>query len=209
MEEAANELDTALNGTALDPYIEEISYSHGDKIDGVYYIDINIKVSEHFQDMSRREEYITLGQTAESVVDEVVSPSCGSADCEFGEMKVTSGDDVYTLSGLQFSVGYFFDSLMVRLNDNSQKRYREAISTEYTESNSSTKTSSSPSSSSSPSDEEVYEYMKSQYDQITNYGANYVPEIHDDQVAELASQKFGISASEAGQIYIDMEMSQY
>lgn len=62
---------------------------------------------------------------------------------------------------------------------------------------------------STPSDidiEEIYNYMKTQYDQVTNYGENYVPEVHDPQVANMAASRFGISASEAGQIYIDIEM---
>ncbi|KAB2328975.1 hypothetical protein F7731_23790 [Cytobacillus depressus] len=64
----------------------------------------------------------------------------------------------------------------------------------------------SVSSDNNVSDKDIYEYMKSQYDRLTNYGANYVPEIHDPQVAEMASNKFGISTSEADRIYIDMEM---
>jgi hypothetical protein len=42
-----------------------------------------------------------------------------------------------------------------------------------------------PSTSYSSVDEEaVYLFMEQAYDEITNYGENYVPEIHDSQVAE-------------------------
>lgn len=58
-------------------------------------------------------------------------------------------------------------------------------------------------------EKEVYQYMKDAYNQITNFGDNYVPEIHDPQVAELASKQFGISTSEAGSIYVKMEMNSY
>lgn len=58
-------------------------------------------------------------------------------------------------------------------------------------------------------EEDIYEYMKNAYNQITNFGASYIPEVHDDQVAELASEKFGISTSEAGNIYVKMEMRGY
>lgn len=51
--------------------------------------------------------------------------------------------------------------------------------------------------------------MKLKYDKITNYGANYEPDVHDPLIAKLAAEKFGISESEAGQIYIDMEMGKY
>lgn len=56
------------------------------------------------------------------------------------------------------------------------------------------------------SEEVIYDYMKNEYNLITNFGASYVPEIHDNQVAELASEKFGISSYEAGNIYVKMEM---
>jgi hypothetical protein len=57
--------------------------------------------------------------------------------------------------------------------------------------------------------QEIYSFMKEKYDELTNYGENYVPEIHDQQVAELASKKFGITVEEAKQIYTDMEMYGY
>lgn len=52
----------------------------------------------------------------------------------------------------------------------------------------------------------IYKYMVNAYDQITNYGENYVPEIHDQQVAELASKYFGITLSEADDIYVKVAM---
>lgn len=58
-------------------------------------------------------------------------------------------------------------------------------------------------------EERIYEFMKSAYEQITNYGETYVPEIHDPMVADLASEQFGIASSEAERIYIKMEMRGY
>lgn len=60
-----------------------------------------------------------------------------------------------------------------------------------------------------PSEDDIYNFMLNKYDEITNYGANYIPEIHDPQVARLASEKFCISEEEAGQIYVDKEMSKF
>lgn len=57
--------------------------------------------------------------------------------------------------------------------------------------------------------EEVYSFMKDQYNKLTNYGESYIPEIHDDKVDELASKKFGITKSEASRIYIEKEMNKY
>lgn len=69
----------------------------------------------------------------------------------------------------------------------------------------------STSSNNNYSEEEVYGYMEYYYNQLTNYGENYIPEVHDPQVAEMAANEFGISVSEAGQIYINvsMEMAGY
>jgi hypothetical protein len=73
------------------------------------------------------------------------------------------------------------------------------------------KTKTSPSSASienesPPSNEEVYQYMMSAFDSITGNGENYVPEIHDSMVIRMAAQTFGISESEADQIFLKMAM---
>jgi hypothetical protein len=52
----------------------------------------------------------------------------------------------------------------------------------------------------------VYQYMKAQYDQLTNEGATYDPDIHDPLVANQTAAKFGISAAEAGRIYVEKDM---
>lgn len=57
------------------------------------------------------------------------------------------------------------------------------------------------------SDDEIYDYMVQLYNELTNNGENYVPEIHDEQVSKLASEKYGISEEEADRIYIQKEMS--
>ncbi|MEH7393595.1 hypothetical protein V7149_19685 [Bacillus sp. JJ1503] len=62
------------------------------------------------------------------------------------------------------------------------------------------------SSSSGPSDMEIYEYMKSVFDRETNYGANYIPEVHDQLAGKMASEKFGISSQEAIDIYTKIEI---
>ena len=79
----------------------------------------------------------------------------------------------------------------------------EWVTSDSLESNESTETTTS-----SPSEDEIYEYMKQAYDELTNYGDSYVPEIHDPQVAEMASQQFGITPEQAGDIYIKKEMGQ-
>lgn len=55
----------------------------------------------------------------------------------------------------------------------------------------------------------IYLAMKSAFDEITNYGENYIPEVHDNIVIQAASEKFGITANEADRIYINGEMGEY
>lgn len=61
--------------------------------------------------------------------------------------------------------------------------------------------------STTPTHDDIYKFMVDSYNQITNYGENYVPEYHDAIVSKMASEKFGISNSEADRIYIEKEMS--
>lgn len=60
-----------------------------------------------------------------------------------------------------------------------------------------------------PTDDDIYNFMENEFDRITNYGADYIPEIHDSQVLKNASEKFEISESEADRIYLDKVMSQF
>jgi len=48
--------------------------------------------------------------------------------------------------------------------------------------------------------------MKMAYDEITNYGDDYIPEVHDPLVAKLASERFGISESLAENVYVRREI---
>ncbi|WLR52920.1 hypothetical protein LC040_08535 [Bacillus tianshenii] len=52
----------------------------------------------------------------------------------------------------------------------------------------------------------IFVYMDSNYNAITNEGENYLPEVHDQIVAKLASEKFGITPKEAGDIYVDVQI---
>ena len=74
------------------------------------------------------------------------------------------------------------------------------------ENSTSTNQTSTQSGNVTASDAEIYTYMKSQYDRLTDFGENYDPDVHDDMVAQMAAKKFGISSTEAGNIYIKQEM---
>ena len=50
-------------------------------------------------------------------------------------------------------------------------------------------------------EDQVYSYMKYQFDVLTDNGENYNADYHDSLVANMAAQKFGITTSEANDIY--------
>lgn len=52
-----------------------------------------------------------------------------------------------------------------------------------------------------PTAKEVYNYAQGLFDVYTNYGDNYVPEVHDDLVLRETAEHFGISVSEADNLY--------
>ncbi|NGY75746.1 hypothetical protein F6Y02_03825 [Bacillus megaterium] len=45
--------------------------------------------------------------------------------------------------------------------------------------------------------------MEDKFDEITNYGENYVPEVDDSKVVEAAAIHFDITEEEASEIYIN------
>lgn len=50
-------------------------------------------------------------------------------------------------------------------------------------------------------EDQVYRYMKYQFDTLTDNGENYNADYHDPLVANMAAQKFRITPSEANDIY--------
>ena len=59
------------------------------------------------------------------------------------------------------------------------------------------------------SETEIYNYMENEFNKITNYGESYNPETHDPIISKMAADKFGVSESEANQIYIDYVMDRW
>lgn len=58
----------------------------------------------------------------------------------------------------------------------------------------------------SPIARNVFNFMRREYERITNYGENYNPKQHDPMVTKLASMRFNIQAKEAAQIYIHAQI---
>lgn len=58
----------------------------------------------------------------------------------------------------------------------------------------------------SPITRNVFNFMRQEYDRITNYGEYYNPKQHDPIVTKLAGMRFNIQAEEAAEIYIHAQI---
>ncbi len=115
-------------------------------------------------------------------------------DGVFPEVKVVSLDSIasYASTGILKIDGelYFNEDL---------SKYREYDKTP---------TQNNDNSSSNNTDAAVYRYIMNQFDIVTNYGENYVPEIHDPIVLQRAASHFSMSISEVDRIFIEKAMNQ-
>ncbi|HWO96106.1 MAG TPA: hypothetical protein VNM45_07200 [Bacillus sp. (in: firmicutes)] len=57
-----------------------------------------------------------------------------------------------------------------------------------------------------PVTRDVFNFMRREYERITNYGEHYNPKHHDPMVTKLASMRFNIQAKEAAQIYRNVQI---
>lgn len=55
---------------------------------------------------------------------------------------------------------------------------------------------------SKPTAREVYNKAQELFDKYTNYGNDYIPEIHDDLVIRETAEYFSISVTEANELYM-------
>lgn len=118
--------------------------------------------------------------------------SCGEfSNCNIDTFTFIDNDDTYSVSPF-----YGFE---VSKNDEDFNPKPVQVTTTNGESN----------TGSNFDKQAIYSFMKLKYEEVTNYGENYDPDIHDPLVARLAATQFGISESEAGQIYIEMDMVGY
>lgn len=67
--------------------------------------------------------------------------------------------------------------------------------------NSTNKEPSNVVTKSEPNAIEVFNYAQRLFDKYTNYGATYVPEIHDDLVMRETAAYFGISVADADRLH--------
>lgn len=179
--------------------IEEIEYKISEEKDdmGYYLVDIVMNVSKDFDKYNLEEKFNLLSDAAGTIYSEAVLPECGSPDCDFGNLIVKS-DSVHTIEfpDSDFtSLGYDVDGKFYTLEELHRQYTPEDYAHEELVGDGVQKIT-------------VYEYMKNAYDKLTDHGANYVPEIHDAQVAELAAKYFGVTVEEASDIYVEFESGQ-
>ena len=197
MEELKEDVDRYWAETELNPYIENIEYKIGEK-DGKYHqVEIYAELEDGFASLSKKNQYETLRNTIQYLMEESILPECGMVDCEYEHIIATSKENTYSMPF--GSSMYDFTDLPMMINGDESVTEGELTQEEYTQPADTTPT---------VSEEEIYQYMKTAYDELTNYGENYVPEIHDPLVAEMASERFGITEDEANNLYIKMEMNQ-
>lgn len=54
-----------------------------------------------------------------------------------------------------------------------------------------------------PTSKEVYDYAQSEFDSLTNFGDNYIPEKHDELVIQKTADYFEIDYETANQLYME------
>ncbi|MCR8867080.1 hypothetical protein NQ109_29565 [Priestia megaterium] len=194
------DVDPLIEDTNLNKYIididDDVKYSFTDKKNGTY-INLDVQAEDTFNELNTEEAFDVLKDAAKYLTDNVKLPKCGDDDCKFGTLKVAPldihGDDTYKMNIDDTSNEY----TMVWNGDS----YKEEDLYRYEDDE-----DESTEVSTTATDDEIYRYMQDMYDQLTNYGENYTPEIHDPQVARAAAEKFNITEEEAGQIYVDKEV---
>lgn len=162
-----------------------------------YSYNVKVEAKDEFASSSNEEIYKELMDTSE--LFKMGNFDCGeNSKCRVDTISMVNGEDTYEVQ-TQFNIN---DEISI--NGELYKPEEEVVESVESSQEDGTYTGEG---NSKVDETEVYEFMKSAYDEITNYGANYVPEIHDPQVATLASDRFGITTKEADQIYIDFEMN--
>ncbi|MBJ7894353.1 hypothetical protein [Bacillus atrophaeus] len=164
-----------------------------------YDFKINLSMNKKFMQLSNKEKYKILYKVYELIEDKGFSYeiSCGDKyTCSVDEVHAKYKNDDYTIDFKHVDSLYQLeknDEVIFDLEDEKEKR----------------KENSSEEEARSANDQTIYNYMENEFNRITNYGENYTPEIHDSMVAELASEKFGITVDEANEIYVSMSMDKY
>ncbi|WHY79033.1 hypothetical protein QNH20_07855 [Neobacillus sp. WH10] len=189
------ETNPVIKNTKLNTYIEDVSYETGKKKDDYFPITVKLKFKNEFRKLSIKEQYYSMVDFMNYILETKVLPNCGTVDCTYSNIYATDNDNTYEMPFASSSMSLSIPPITINgewYNEKTLPSEDNSPSTSFT-----TKTTN----------EAIYSFMKQKYDELTNNGENYDPEVHDQQIAELANKKFGITVQEAKDIYVDMEMN--
>ncbi|MEJ9227726.1 hypothetical protein [Priestia aryabhattai] len=202
------ETDSSIENSKLADYLADgtnsISYSYKE-VDDKYKINVKTKVDNSFYENNPLGVLNILSRTVEEMNSDI-SDFCGRKGCEFGTLKVISATslkkDPYSLK----IDNYDGNEVLVR-GDVKYKRenltyYKDPEGIlpdpDYNENE-----DYDNNDDVLQFDDAVYRYMEDKFDEITNYGENYIPEIDDPKVVKAAAIHFDITEERASEIYVN------
>ncbi|WP_240522855.1 hypothetical protein [Bacillus cereus] len=211
-----------LDKTDLAKYIKDVKYVEGSKLEDnalyKYEIDIQANVTNNFYNLSKREQYLLMQG---AIIDLVGKADrfvyCGDQDCRYGEMRLKNTDSAFSMGMERYSTSDL--NYEMKINDfvaysridlkNDTPSSSECSTTTSATGKPYTANSNGQYASNGISYTVIFDFMKQQYAVLTNNDENYIPEVHDPQVAEIAAKRFGITAEEAGYIYEKVQMDAF
>ncbi|MEK4742665.1 MULTISPECIES: hypothetical protein [unclassified Bacillus (in: firmicutes)] len=209
-----------LDKSDLAKYIKDVKYVEGAKLEDNelydYEIDIQANVTDDFYDLPKKEQYLLMqGAIIDLVQQNDRAILCGDPDCRYGEMKLKNTDSTFSMVMEQ----YYAPDINYEMKINDLVAYTRTDLENDTPSSSNNSTTTSKTAEPSNSNGQyasngisytvIFDFMKQQYNRLTNNDENYIPEVHDPQVAEIAAKHFGITAKEAGYIYEKVQMDAF
>lgn len=191
------------SGSGFSPYINNISFEFGDENeDKDYRYTMVIDTNESFLEMKKTEQYEMISKFLNYSDN---STQCDNEICYLMGVTLQFNQDKYYMGYNEHKLvindeAFNYDDLIepeepvkTEPKEQIEVKPKEQIETEPEE----------------PVEVElvddlswhVFLFMNTKYDEITNNGESYNPSVHDEMVAELAAEEFGITAEEAGNMY--------
>lgn len=177
----------ALGDVELDKQTRELS--NGDKV-SQYHVSLSVKNA--FDELTPEEQYNMM----QTIIDPILDVGHNYDSDRFDTLTFNTTSSTYKMDFIYQKL-IIDDTIEFSKNDFEKEEEKKTSTTTST-------TTSIP----SIDERAVYEFMDRAFEVITNYGEDYVPEVHDPQVAQLAAIKFGISISEADSIFIKFAMAE-
>lgn len=179
--------ESIMEHTEIKEYVDSISYEKGEELIDDEYNDYTVNVLLHvkksFVNLTKKNQLENL-YASYNYFDSEEWIECGKPDCRLGLFIAKHDSNEYKLLNGNLYVNGEEVFTWEQVREENSKLAEENTSRE----------------------DKIYDYMKNAYDEITNYGANYIPEEHDSLIAKMAAENFGMTEEEAGEIYISKEM---